>query len=234
MKRSGFYICFFFFLSCLCSCSNLQIKDRVATTISKKYSVENYYMAPDLRPGEVRRIFLLPPRDHTDYNGPMEFLPNVYNHLETQLRITGNFDIVRLYDALTPDQKFIFDSIDIDRQGSYDADKLYELGRDLNIQGILFTTITRYKPHEPFLFGIKINLIHLRKGSIVWAVDEVFDGSLDEVKNLVKSQYYNKHDVSRNPSLKWNYILQSMDEFIRFSCAEIVKTYSVSPLPDIQ
>ena len=224
-------LCLFLLNGMLSGCSNLQLKERISTTISRKYIVENYYIDPELRPGEVRRILLLLPKDHADYNGPMEFVPNVYNHLETQLRRSKNFDIVRFHDALTPDQKKIFDSIDIEKKGSYDADMLYDLSRKINVQGMLFTTVTRYEPHEPFVFGVKLNLIHLRKGSIVWAVDEVFDGSRADVKNLVKSYYYNDQDATRNPSLQWNVILQSMDEFIKFSFYEVVKTYSMPEQP---
>jgi len=221
---AGFFLIFLFSVI-FYGCGDFHIKDRAISTISKKYVIENYYVDPDLMEGEIRRVLLVPPKNLTNYEESRDLLEESRMILEGELRLAKKFDIVRYQDVLTKEQMQIVDNLNIDKQGSYDADAMFDIGRSANVQGILFTSITRYKPVKPMVLGVKMNLLQIRKGAIVWAVDEVFDASREDIKNLARYHYYQKYDTSQNPSLKWDYLLSSMNEFAKFTVAEMLKTY---------
>ncbi|MCK5708654.1 MAG: hypothetical protein KAI43_13485 [Candidatus Aureabacteria bacterium] len=216
---------------CISGCGDFHIRDRVAGALSKKYVVDNYYVDDVLVEGVVRRVLFVPCKDISGYQSE-DFLSEIDSVFLKQLRRSKKFDIVPYEQVLNEEQKKFIDSMDIERKGSYDADTLYEIGRKVNVQGILFGSISEYNPKKPILLGVKINLIHIRRGTIVWAVDEIFDAARDDIKNLARAYYYENYDTSLNPSLKWEFILNSMKDFSNFYFYEMIKTFSPkAPLP---
>ncbi|MBN1521962.1 MAG: hypothetical protein JW928_05450 [Candidatus Aureabacteria bacterium] len=209
-------------------CRELQLKDRVTAAVSKKYEVDNFYVDPDLGEGRVRRVLFVPPRNLSDHTGTEDFLQDASSIMLMQIRKAKIFDIVPYETVLSPDERAVIDALDIEGKGSYDADSLLKIAQNVNVQGILLCSITQYNPNQPLVFGMKLSLIQIRSGRIVWAVDEVFDAARDDVKNLARFHYYNSYDTSNNPSLRWELLLSSMNEFMKFTIAEIVKTYSLT------
>jgi len=145
---AGFFLIFLFSVI-FYGCGDFHIKDRAISTISKKYVIENYYVDPDLMEGEIRRVLLVPPKNLTNYEESRDLLEESRMILEGELRLAKKFDIVRYQDVLTKEQMQIVDNLNIDKQGSYDADAMFDIGRAANVQGILFTSITQYKPVKP-------------------------------------------------------------------------------------
>jgi hypothetical protein len=212
-------------------CRSLDLGDRVAAGVSHKYAVDNTYMDPALKPGEIRRVLLVPVKNASHYSEHTDITLPVNALLELQVRKEKQFEFVRYGDVLSTDQKKVIDAMDIEAKGSYDADALFNLAREINVEAVLFSTVTHYRPLKPLVFGIKFNLVDIRRGRIVWAADEVFDSSQDDVKNLARAWYYDNCDTAGNPGLKWQVVLNSMKDYIRFCISEVVGTYHFSQYP---
>ena len=222
------YILSFSFLA---GCSDLRLQDRMAVAITPRYVADNYYVDPALREGEIRRIIYVPVKNLSDYPLPKNQLAEVNAALQLQLRKSKKFDIIPYQEVLDKEHMAVIDSMDINHQGEYDADILFDLGKEANVQGILFSAITQYNPRKPLVFGCKINLIQIRRGKAVWAVDEILDSADDDVKNLARAYYYQYFDTSQNPSLRWEFILNSMPEYMKFFFAQVIDTFQIIPPP---
>lgn len=229
-KTSKYCLLILFCFSCY-SCGDFHIRDRISGALSKKYEIDNYYVDDSLKEGMIKRVIFVPSKNLSGYEAD-GFQESIDEAFLRQLRRSKKFDVIPYGQVLNEEQKAFIDSMDIDRSGSYDADKLFDIGRDVNAQGILFTAVSQYDPKKPLAFGCRINLIHIRRGIIVWAVDEVFDAKRDDIKNLARAYYYDVYNTAQNPSLRWEVLVTSMNEFVEFYFYEVIKTFSPdSPVP---
>ena len=223
MKNSNnIFLIFLLFL--LPSCNSLHIKERVETSISPKYKIKNYYTAGVEERNDIRRVLMLLPLDMA---GGIDDLEKIYCLFEDELRKTKIFDIVNgqvvLNDGDKKELKKILKSILT--TGIFDSDKLFQIARKYNVQAVLFWGITSFGKYQPYKFGVKLYLVNIRTGKIIWAVDEIFDSSRNDVKNLAKFYYYENYNTSLNPSLKWEVILESLNEYLKFVFGEVSLTY---------
>ncbi len=224
MKRLAY---FFLLISLIFyeGCGGYKVKERFASTIAPKYSVDNYYVSSLQDRESIRRVLIADPVNlsETDYS---ELEKIFFNSLKDELKKIKAFDIVPAKDVLKVKEKLEFKKLNsILTTGNFDSDKLFEIARKYNVQGALFSAITSFKKYPPYVLGVKIFLVNIRTGKVVWAVDEVFDASRYDVKNLAKFYYYDVCDTSKNPSLEWKIVLQSIREYIKFVLNRVVKTY---------
>jgi hypothetical protein len=210
----------------LMSCQQLHLQDRITSSISKKYAVENFYLDASVPKGSVRRVILVPPEDYSG-SAKGDLSRDIYKSFYDHLQKSKKFDVVRSDDVLSREQKETIGKMHIEKDGSYDSDALYGICSSVNAQAVIFTTITQVSAVKPFVLGVKMNMVYTETGKIIWAVDEVFDASRDDTKNLARYYYYEKKDTSHNPSLGWEIILTSFSEYTGFYFTSIIETYSL-------
>lgn len=69
------------------------------------------------------------------------------------------------------------------------ADFLKELAADFGADAVLFVDITRYDPYPPIAIGIRAKLARLSDRSLVWSIDETYDGSKADVANAARKYW---------------------------------------------
>jgi hypothetical protein len=106
------------------------------------------------------------------------------------------------------------------------ADFLAALHRDYDCDAVLFTELTTYRAYAPLAVGWRFKLVDVRSGAILWAADELFEGSRQDV--AYAAQRY------AEPGFSWPLLWQknwlaanSPSQFGGYSAAALLKTLPV-------
>jgi len=101
------------------------------------------------------------------------------------------------------------------------------LGRDVgsffNVQSVIIGSVTEFDPYHPPALGINIVLVDVHSGKVIDSRNEVYDASLNYVRNEVKEYASSKRLT--DTLFKEDLILHKCDQYIRFVCHQIIKKY---------
>ena len=134
--------------------------------------VDNVYRAP----GKVqtRRVAVLPisfsPADWQAADGAKALQPALISELAKKQR----FELA----TVTTEQLQLWSG-----RGTWHADELLppnlfeKLRAETGCDAVLFTHLGSYHPYEPIVMGWTMKLVDAQNSTILWAVDEVFDGA---------------------------------------------------------
>jgi hypothetical protein len=89
--------------------------------------------------------------------------------------------------------------------------------------GLLVGTITEYRPYPRLAIGLRLKLIDLTDGQLLWGVEQVWDSTDSDVQKRMGA-YYRRDRRSDASPLPEELIGVSPLEFIRFAAYEIAQT----------
>jgi hypothetical protein len=143
------------------------------------------WFADDLDLAPVRRVIVLP---FVEANGVDAKVEEIRSEFFRELTKVQRFELLPLPTGANEDRLLL----DAATRGRLSVEALVELGRRYNVDGVLFGTITAYRPYQPPHLGLRVQLVSLHTGGIVWEADAVYD-SVDErvqedLRHYVKSQ----------------------------------------------
>jgi hypothetical protein len=114
-------------------------------------------------------------------------------------------------------------SLGLESDSSYTPDQMQSIRKSLKCYGILTGTVTEFRPYPHMVIGLRLKLLDLRDGSLLWALEEVWD--IDDKKTGYRIQKYYQSQKRMDSTLSQEH-LASMSplEFINFVCYEAAKT----------
>jgi len=89
--------------------------------------------------------------------------------------------------------------------------------------GLLVGTITEYRPYPRLTIGLRLRLIDLTDGQLLWGVEQVWDSTDANVQKRMRTYYRKDRRSDANP-LPEELVAVSPLEFIRFAAYEIAQT----------
>jgi len=89
--------------------------------------------------------------------------------------------------------------------------------------GLLVGTITEYRPYPRLTIGLRLKLLDLSDGQLLWGVEQVWDSTDRDVQKRVQA-YYRKERRSDSSPLPEELVGVSSLEFARFAAYEIAQT----------
>ena len=110
---------------------------------------------------------------------------------------------------------------------TYSYEDLDLIRQDLNIDAIIFGTIERYGSFPRKMMAMKIKMVDVRTGQLIWAVEQVWD-STDKQVELRMKRYYKKELRTGYEPLNWEVLNTSPRAFNKFVSYEVADT-----LPDL-
>jgi hypothetical protein len=113
--------------------------------------------------------------------------------------------------------------LQLDADLKYSLEQLSAMRRTLNCNAILIGTITQYEPYPHMLIGLRIKLVDLRDGEILWALEQVWDSADKSAESRIKD-YFKTQLHSKFTSLNEQLITVSPIEFIKFVAYEAAET----------
>lgn len=142
----------------------------------------NSYLA-DARDLEcVRRIMVMPFSEEPGVVAEKDRIRETYINELQKLR---RFEVVPL-----PSDSVEVAPLDASlRRGRISTDEIVELCNRYRLDGVLLGTITSFRAYTPPHLGMRTQLVSVHSGSIVWAVDALYDASDRSMESDLRHYY---------------------------------------------
>lgn len=192
-------------------CINNELARR---SIGEHYRSDNFYISPDPADTALRRVVIIPFFNESQYPDAADKVTKAFG---MEIEKLHRFEIV----APGRYEKELR-ACNIFQDGKFDRTKVYVAAKALGVQGVLYGCVKQYRPYKPLVVGVKAGIIRAETGEMVWAVDDVYDASQQDVANRAYMYSYKKIEPIDNG--RGDLILTSMRMFTAFVCRELVSS----------
>jgi len=155
-------------------------------------------------------------------------LDNNSSYPKVSIDVTG-----KLYQALQKKQIFgltvvrqnepSWRSLQLDLGSKYTLDQLSAIYETLQCDAVLLGTITEFRPYPHMTIGLRLKLIDLRDGQLLWAIEQVWDCADKTTEYRIKD-YFHSQKRSGYAPLHEQLAAVSPIEFIKFVSYEVAET----------
>lgn len=111
----------------------------------------------------------------------------------------------------------------LEPDGSYAMEELARMRRSLRCDGVLSGTVTEYRPYPHLTLGLRLNLVDLRDGTLIWGIEHVWHAA--DLDSAVRLSGYLKKTPGKK-TLQSEVLRMSPAEFIDFVSYEVAETLS--------
>lgn len=94
----------------------------------------------------------------------------------------------------------------------------------LTCNGLLLGTVTRYEPYPHMVIGLRLRLIDLSDGQLLWGLEQVWDASDKSIQKRIKTYLQDQQRVAQS-SLPEELVVVSPLSFGKFVAYEVAKTF---------
>ena len=106
---------------------------------------------------------------------------------------------------------------------------LLAIRENLKVNGLLVGTVTEYQPYPRLAIGLRLKLLDLTDGQLLWGVDQVWDSTDRNVQKRIHA-YFRKElrSGSGTSPLSQELVTISPLEFVKFAAHEVAQTLDAS------
>lgn len=94
----------------------------------------------------------------------------------------------------------------------------------LKCNGLLIGTITEYTPYPHMTIGLRLKLLDLTDGQLVWGLEQIWDSSDRSIQKRIRRYFSNDLRLFGPPPLEEELVLVSPLKFGRFVAYEVAET----------
>lgn len=178
----------------------------------------NHYLADARDLASVRRLMVLPFAAETGVVADCEQLRDVYVQELQKLR---RFEIVPLPSGAQETAQLNASL----RHGRLSTDAIVELCNRYRLDGVLVGAVTAWRAYTPPRLGLRTHLVSVHSGSVVWAVDAIYDaGDRSTVSDL---RHFHDHVLARDDNLHgWEFATIAPTRFAAYVANRFVGTWA--------
>ncbi|MDD5010640.1 MAG: hypothetical protein PHQ00_00780 [Phycisphaerae bacterium] len=114
-------------------------------------------------------------------------------------------------------------NLQLDAYASYTFEQLSAIQKTFRCNAVLRGVVTRYQPFPHMVIGLRLELIDLADGQLLWALEQIWDAADKNTQDRVK-KYYNHRILPGSDSLEVGLGTVSSIKFIRFAAYETAET----------
>ncbi len=114
-------------------------------------------------------------------------------------------------------------SLQLEADSTYTLEQTSSIRELLKCDGILIGTITEYRPYPHTAVGLRLKIVDLRSGKLLWALEQIWDITDNQTEHRIR-RYYKSRKNMDYPLLNEHLVSVSPMEFIRFVCSEVADT----------
>jgi hypothetical protein len=179
-------------------------------------SPDNYYFInPHKNIGAIGRTTLIELTNNSAYP---KMSKNVTQALFQSMQKKQLFGLTVIHKEDT-----VWQNLQLGTETEYTLEKLALIQKTLNCDAILKGTITGYEPFPNMHIGLRLELIDLNDGQLLWALEQIWDTSDKKVKDRIKK--YNRHHIlPGSATLEEKLGTVSPKMFIKFVAHETAET----------
>ncbi len=109
------------------------------------------------------------------------------------------------------------------RRVTYTLEQLHAIHETLKCDAVLIGTVTAFKPYPHMTIGLRLKLVDLRDGQLLWALEQIWDTTDKTTEDRIK-KYYSHHIFSSSAALQEKLGTISPLKFIKFVVYEVAET----------
>jgi hypothetical protein len=113
--------------------------------------------------------------------------------------------------------------LQMDASSTYDRDQMRTIRETLKCDGLLLGTITEFRPYPHMGVGLRVRLLDLRDGQLLWGLEQVWDSADKSTGKRIKDYYKSEKRPAFAP-LHEQLATVSPLEFIKFVSFEVAET----------
>lgn len=114
-------------------------------------------------------------------------------------------------------------SLQLNSDSTYTLKQLSALRRTLNCNAVLIGTVTEYQPYPHMTLGLRLKLVDLQDGQLLWAFEQIWDSADKTTEQRIRS-YFKSQMRSGFVPLREQLVALSPLRFIRFAAYEVAET----------
>lgn len=173
------------------------------------------------------------------YINPSKYLGTVGKLVIIELENSSNYDSVsaeitkEMYHSLQKNPLFSTKTIsnkdqrwtdhNIDLYSTYSLEQLVDLRTSLNCDAVMVGIVTQYAPYPHMNMGLRLKMIDLRDGKLLWAHEQSWDCNDKAIDERIRS-YFKKNRRSDYSSMEDSLLTVSPLKFMRFVAYEVTNT----------
>ncbi len=115
-------------------------------------------------------------------------------------------------------------NLGLDDSGEFTHEKLLAIRKQLKVNAIVFGTITQYYPYPHMLMALRLKMIDLRDGRLLWAMEQVWDSTDKRVEQRMKIFFSTQMRSGYQP-MNWDLLITSPRAFNKFVVHEVAQTF---------
>jgi hypothetical protein len=113
--------------------------------------------------------------------------------------------------------------LQLELNSTYDLEQLVTIRKTLQCDAILVGTVTEYRPYPHLVMGLRMKLIDLKDGELLWALERVWDAADKATQRRIES-YLQRRVRSDPASLDEQLVVVSSLQFVKFVAYEVGET----------
>ena len=182
---------------------------------SYKPDMDYFYINPDKDLSAIGRVVIVE-------------LDNTSNYPQVENNITKS-----LFQAMQKKQLFginvvyqnepAWHSLQLNLTSPYTLEQLFNIRKALKCDAVIIGTITEYQPYPHMLIGLRLKLIDLRDGQLLWALEQIWDSTDKTAEKRIKS-YLKTQATTVSKPLNEQIIMFSSRKFVKFIAYEVAET----------
>ncbi len=114
-------------------------------------------------------------------------------------------------------------SLQFEGDSKYSLEQMLSIRETLKCDGLLLGTITEFRPYPHMAVGLRMRLLDLRDGQLLWALEQVWDSADKTTEKRIKDYFKSEKRAGFAP-LHEQLAAVSPLEFIRFVSFEVAET----------
>ncbi|MEJ2701012.1 MAG: hypothetical protein P8Z79_01075 [Sedimentisphaerales bacterium] len=114
-------------------------------------------------------------------------------------------------------------SLQLEGDSTYDLNQILTIRKTLKCDGVLLGTVTDFRPYPHMSIGLRLKLLDLKDGQLVWALEQVWDGADKTTEKRAKSYFRSEKATGHGPSPE-PLLTVSPLEFVKFVSYEVAQT----------
>ncbi|MHC4326447.1 MAG: hypothetical protein ACYSUX_19440 [Planctomycetota bacterium] len=178
--------------------------------------VGNYYLNPQADFSSVGKVVILEFENKSTHPAISGRLAET---LAQSLQKTGVFNVGTLYQH-DPAWQYL----ELEPGRGYDLAKLAAMRRQLKADAVLFGSVMHYQSYPRLSVGLKLKLVDLRDGKLLWAMDQFWDTTDKTIEKRIKRFFANQMRSGYDP-MQWQLAITSPAMFNKFVVYEVAKTF---------
>lgn len=95
--------------------------------------------------------------------------------------------------------------------------------RTLRCDAILYGRLTVFQPYPRMQMGLRLRLVDLRQGKLVWGVDQIWDTTQQGTQGRIQKYYASRQAYGQFQPLDWHIATispQSLEQFVAYEIGE--------------